>query len=112
MSEVTKEFLYRYEDYLVSAGVDEFDNPLGPPSVKVSLRKFSVIKKTPKGVWIDIFLGKRFVLSSARKRYACQTVEEAKDSFIARKNRQIHILGNRIKHAEEAIEKVKSDGIH
>jgi hypothetical protein len=95
---------YRIEDHLVSAGLDEFDNPLGPPRLQVSIRKFPVAKVTLKGVWLDrSFMGKRFVLFKSRKRYACATLELALESFQARKRKQIRIYRARVRHAEEAL---------
>lgn len=101
---VPKPVYYRIEDYLESAGVDEFDNPLGPPRVRVAIREFEVDRRTPKGVWISRgFMGRRFVLKSARKRYACPTLAEALESFIARKRKQISIYSKRIANAELAL---------
>ena len=94
---------YRYEDLLVSAGVDEFDNPLGPAQVRVYLHQFQVIRVTPKGVWIDGWFSKRFVLNEARKRYALPTKDEALQSFLARKERQASIYQTRVSRADQAI---------
>lgn len=102
------EVWYRYDSYLVSAGVDEFDSPLGPPSVAVYLHTYKVLKHTRRGVWLDNYNAKRFVLSTARKRFACPTIEEAKQSFIARKRRQAHILQRQVEHALRAIEVVEA----
>lgn len=102
---VPKPVYYRIEDHLESAGVDEFDNPLGPPRVRVCILKFEVDKLTPKGVWISRgFMGRRFVLKSARKRYACPTLAEALESFVARKRKQINIYSRRISNAEDALQ--------
>jgi hypothetical protein len=69
-----------------------------------------VVRETPKGVWLAVcppFSDKRFVRTDARRRFACPTVEEAKASFIARKNRQASIYQTRRERAEEAIRIVK-----
>lgn len=72
--------------------------------VRVEKREYSVIKTTPKGVWLDLgFGGKRFVRTDARKQWASPTEEAAKKHFIARKNRQIGILRAQIQHVEEAL---------
>lgn len=55
-----------------------------------------VTKTTPKGVW----LGDRFVLRDVRKRFACPTLHEALESFVARKDRQIRILSNQLSSAQ------------
>lgn len=98
------EIWYRYEDRLYSAGVDEFDNPLGPAQLRVVLNQFFVDRHTPKGVWLTMGLGdKRFVLHSARKKFAHPTKEDALRGFIARKERQASIYGARVDRAKRAI---------
>lgn len=98
------DFLYRFENRLVSAGVDEFDNSLGPPRVSVVLRKLKILKTTPTGFWVQVFFTeRRFVKAKAHKRYACPTPEEALESFRARKNRQVSILLAQVARAREAL---------
>jgi hypothetical protein len=65
--------------------------------------EFKVLSKTEHGVWIDVYGNKRFVNLDARKRYACPTVQEALESFQARKKRQIRILTRQLKQAEAAL---------
>lgn len=96
------EYLYRYVETFYSAGVDEFDNSLGPGRLSVELRKYGVIKRTPKGAWIDYYQ-KKFVLLTARKKFACNTEEEAKTAFIARKERQKKILMAQLRQCENAL---------
>ena len=102
------EVWYRYEDHLVSLGYDyEYDRSWGS-RVEIRLREFEVLRKTPKGVWIDLGCGvfsggERFVLASARKRYACPTKEEARESFIARKKAQARIYEAGARRAKEAL---------
>jgi hypothetical protein len=94
---------YRFEDYGVSHGTEEF----GFFSTRtLALREFAVVKETPKGAWIagPFGLTKRFVRLDARKRYACPTVEEARESFMARKKRQIKILKTQLVNAEESLQ--------
>lgn len=98
---------YRLSDCLVSAGVDEWDNPLGPPNVHVYTQEYEVVGTTPKGVWINAYGQRRFVLSTARKRFACSTLEEAKASFIARKKRQLKILNRQVANVERSLEVVE-----
>ena len=95
-----EEYWYRYEDRLCSAGVDEFEFPLGPAILQVELRRYRVQKLTPCGARLE---NGRFVLRAATKRWATPSVKEAEESFIARKNRQIKILSHRLKHAREAL---------
>lgn len=70
----------------------------------IVVREYEVLRETPKGVWLDVDDGERFVLLGARKRYACPTMREAQDSFIARKRRQIRILDAQRNAAVRALE--------
>ena len=97
--------VYRYESFRYGY-TDEFDRPRGS-SVEVELRIFHVVKRTPKGFWIDLGFGsRRFVRSQGTKRYAHETPELAMQSFIARKRRQLQILHAQIEHAEQALVRV------
>lgn len=93
---------YRFEDYGVSHGSEDFGFY---SSRQLSLREFNVVKETPKGVWIEgpFGLTKRFVRLDAHKRYACPTIESARESFMARKKRQIKILKTQLANAEESL---------
>lgn len=105
------EFWYRYEDKAYAAPLDEFDNPIGSSSLEIELRKYLVLSHTPKGAWIDLgfMQGKKFVRKDARKRFACSTREEAKESFIARKGRQIRIHQATVDRAKRAIARINGD---
>jgi len=108
------EFFYRYVEIRYSSGLDQFDNPLPGYELKLVLNTYKVLRHTPKGVWISMYGGisysteQKFILLSARKRFACPTVEEALVSFKARKQRQIKILKGQLKQAEEALLLVKN----
>lgn len=72
---------------------------------------YSVIKETPKGVWIKLkgyedctYQRKRFILNTSRKKYAHPSKEEALYSFIKRKERQIKILSEKLSAAEDLLE--------
>ena len=80
--------------------LDEWESLLGPGRVYVSVHEYRVVKVTPHGVRLD---NGRFVLRDARKRFACPTIEEAVESFMARKSRQMGILHRQIEQIEEAI---------
>lgn len=112
---MNKEYWYRYTDSAYAPPLDEYDNIVGNSTVYVQLHTYEVIKHTPKGVWLalNIFFdssnennklpwNKRFVLTNARKRFACPTIEEAKESFIARKNAQLGIYNEKIKRIKKA----------
>ena len=94
---------HRFEDYLEGPGVDEYERPLGPSQVRIRHQQFRVLRKTPCGVWINEGYRERFILTDARKHFACPTVEEAKASYIARKGRQIRILSGKLRKAKLAL---------
>lgn len=113
------EYWYRYDDACYAAPIDEFGDRFGNSAVYVKLTKYPVIKHTAKGVWLSLIYfnkdyynsvsdyifrmnEKRFVLLNARKKFACPTIELAKESFIARKNRQISIHSAHVRTAELA----------
>jgi hypothetical protein len=85
---------YRYEDFRYYEG-----------GTRVELIRLKVIKKTDCGVWISPvnFELRRWVKRNARKRYACPTKQEALESFIARKKRQIEILSVQLHNAQSAL---------
>lgn len=93
--------LYRCEakrySYIIDADLDMYGTT--PP--RLEFREYPIIKRTPKGAWIDIYGKKRFVLLTARKKFACDTREDAIRSFIARKERQIRILNRQLYDARE-----------
>jgi hypothetical protein len=101
-----KEVWFRVEDRRF-ASLDEFEDAL-PGRVYVELYEYEVISHTPKGVWVYDYYGHpKFVLRAARKRWACPTKEEAIQSFLARKERQIKILRNQLSQATTAIQLAK-----
>lgn len=102
--------LYRYEETHYAPPADEFgDASRGPGSCEVHLREYRIIRRTPKGYWVALDLGdfgissERFVLASSRKRFACPTEAEARESFRARKRAQIRIYRARIERTEQAL---------
>lgn len=101
------EVLYRYEDVQYAALADEFGESRGVGYLDIQLHEFRVVKRTPKGVWVQYSYGgsyKRFVLMSGRKRFAWPSIEEAAASFRARKRRQVSILRAQLGRAERALE--------
>jgi len=97
---MSEEFWYRYEDRSYSTIIDA-DREIFGSEVKLECRQYRVIKHTPKGVWLDVYGRKRFVLNSAIKRFACSTRVLALESFIARKDRQIGIYTSRLMQAKQ-----------
>ena len=90
---------YRADGRRYASLPDEYGNATGPGkslSLSMSTRSFP---KRPKGVWLDVYGQKRFVLTAARRRFACPTKFEALGSLIASKKRQIKILAARASEA-------------
>lgn len=101
------EYLYRVEDYLTAGmAVDEFEN-YGPSTVNIRYLQFVIVRRTPKGAWINVYGEHKFVNLNAYKKFACATKEDALTSFLARKEKLISIMEARIKHAVAAIYLVK-----
>ena len=105
------EFFYRYVDRRLANFADEWGDSTGSRP-DVVLRKYGVIKHTPKGTWIDEgWDSKKFVLRDARRRWACPTVEEAEESFMARKRRQLSILQAHQRHVEDVMAMVEGTSL-
>ena len=93
---------YRLEDHALEYG-----------GVNISCLTFRVVKVTRCGVQLQQFSngffghlllgGRRFQLSTSRKKYACPTMTAALESFLARKQRQASIYENRAKRARLAM---------
>lgn len=99
---------WRFYDGLESAGVDEFDNPLGPPRVRLYVRKFIVTKVTPKGVRLN---DGGLVLNHWRRKYANPTKALARESFLARKEKQLSFLYTQSGHIRTAMELAKQEPV-
>jgi hypothetical protein len=97
-----REVWYRVEDGRYAPMLDEYERPVGEGRSWVSLHEVPVIRRTPKGAWLNA--GRpRFVLLESRKRYACPTPEEAWESWRKRKERQLIILRSQLDHVTEAL---------
>lgn len=101
--------MWRVEMVVWAAPLNEYDEPSGPGRTSVRAVEYAVVKRTPKGVRLNI--DNKFVSSTARRRWACPTVEEAVESFLARKAREASILKARLKRIEEAVALAKSGQI-
>ncbi len=95
--------LYRYEEVRYASSLNEFDECLGPGRLEVVLYECPVLKYTPHGTQVSYCGSLRFVLSCAKKKFACLTKHEAIISFLARKTRQSEILVRQIETCESAI---------
>ena len=102
------EIWYRFQEQRYSVTIDAEQEIYGT-RIDIIRIDYTVIKHTPKGVWLGYGHGgwKRFVKKDATRRFACPTIEEAKVSFIARKNKQISILQKQISQIQEALKLIE-----
>lgn len=102
--------LFRYENGRHAPPLDEFgDFGTGLGTAYLRLDRYRILKKTPKGYWIHGPGSKpKFVLTNAKKRFACTSIEEAAISFRARKERQALIHESRARTARDAIKMVEA----
>lgn len=107
--------LYRYEVRSYSVADENGDH--SHSRQELSLFTFAVLRQTPKGAWIHMGWSnaqwegniaiahtpaKRFVLLTARKRFACPTKVEALESFLARNAVAQSIMRARLAALEQA----------
>lgn len=86
---------YRYDSYVTNDS-----------KVLVKLSTYSLVKETPKGYWICDKIGfEHWVSKTSKKRYAYPSKQEALDSFIKRKEKQIKILSPKFSVAKAALAK-------
>lgn len=64
---------------------------------------YKVVKYTPKGVQIELDGNNRFVSNDATNKFAHDTIKNALNSFLCRKNRQKKILTAQINNINEEI---------
>jgi hypothetical protein len=102
---------YRIEDFRTAGPADEYGEPTYTSAPEIRLHEYVVRQVTPKGVRICWKLNNyvdgghyRFVLLNARKRFACPTIKEALESFLARKKRQCGILQNQLQHVNDVMD--------
>ena len=107
-------FYWRVEDVLRSSGCFDVDGDYipGPSRVELELLPFRVLKTTPSGVRIDDYQtrvnGKgRFISRDWTKQWACPTIEEAVQSFVARKKKQRLIYSSKLRNIDEALRLVE-----
>lgn len=94
--------MYRFEAWANTAFL--FEGAGTFQDTQVFLDVYNVIKETPKGVWIDRpYDKKKFINLSHRKKWACPTIEQAKESFVKRKEAHIRILLEQLKTAQEGL---------
>lgn len=89
------EKLYRYE---YDRSTEHYIGSINP-----ILHEFEVLNHTPKGLFIKISRKKRFILNSAKNKYAYATPELAMKGFINRQHNMIKILQRQIDIAKAYI---------
>lgn len=89
---------FRYEQRTYGS-LDEFEIIVSTRH-ELELMEFKVAKVTPKGVWLERYLGNRFVRASSRRRFAHPTKDAALESFRQRKLSQISILHAQLRVAQ------------
>lgn len=95
-----KPCLIRCESKRYSYTIDADLDLYGTTFPKLEYHYYPITKRTPKGAWITVNFADKFVLLT-NKRFACETKEEAEESFKQRKLRQIRILNGQLKRAKE-----------
>lgn len=93
--------LWRVEAKRYSYTIDADANRYGVSAPRLEATWWRVKKRTPKGA--RLYVGD-FVLLTARKRWACNTLDEAIESFKKRKEAQIRILTAKLKAAQTDLE--------
>jgi hypothetical protein len=95
------EYWHRIEDRHYATMEDEWGRSSSYQRIEHFM--YVVVRRTPKGVWLDLGFHKRFVLLDAKKQWASPTFEAARDHFKARKRRQISILQAQLNDAKAAL---------
>lgn len=98
--------MWRVTAVTYAAPLNEYDEPSGPGRTAVRAVEYAVVKRTAKGVRINV--DNKFISAVAKRRWAAPTLEEAVESFLARKARETAILKARLKRIEEAVALAKS----
>lgn len=114
------DMFYRFENHIVSIGVDEWDNSLGS-RMELYCHEYKVSRVYPKGAYIlgwfggpdDIASkGGRPVMDHYKNKFAYPTKVEALLGFIARKRRQQSILNRQIANSQDAERKAQQRLFH
>mgnify|MGYP001056942128 CR=1 FL=1 len=85
----------------------------GNDTKHIRVERWTVTKVTPRGCWVVRsscvgLLRPRFMRVDARRRFACLTEKEALESYLARKNRQVAILEQKLWRAHFCRDAVRS----
>lgn len=108
-------FMYRFEDHTYAERIDPYEDwdDNWRSVTHIELTAYLVCNKTAQGynIWVyDSGYRRRFINSNWTKRFALPTVEQALESYIARKDRQARIYEARASKARRCIEEAKYEG--
>lgn len=98
---------YRIEDRRFAGAPDEIGNPT-PYVTELRTLELEVLKETPKGAWLKVNGRPRWTAKGATRRFACPTMKEAVESFVARKIKQRRILMRRVTEIDVMLLRVRS----
>lgn len=65
----------------------------------LTITAWPVLKRTPKGAWIDMWDKRKFICFNWNKQFACETPGRALQAYRARRRRQIGILEAQLRQA-------------
>lgn len=108
------EVWYRYYEVHYSGGYfDEWGDWHSAGSAGrsvIEIMEIPVIKRTHCGAWVGYSEhDKKFINLNWNKRYALPTIDEARDSYRARKRREIALMEGRATLARRALEQAEKD---
>lgn len=86
--------------YIIDADREEY----GVTSPRLELRWYSVDRRTPKGAWV---CGEFQLLTAFKKKFS-ETEEDAINDFKARKRKQIRIVTNQLRRAQQELSLTES----
>lgn len=100
--------LWRCESRVYSYVIDADREEYGTTAPKLEFMPWPVVRRTPKGAWIQFADGfgrtEKFILLSARRRFAANTQIEALADFRDRRRRMRYVLTNKIARCDFEIE--------
>lgn len=100
--------LWRCESLVYSYVIDADREEYGTTAPRLEFMPWPVVRRTPKGAWIQFADGfgrtEKFILLSARRRFAANTQIEALADFRDRRRRMRYVLTNKIARCDFEIE--------
>lgn len=81
------------------------ENTSSPNELYLTAKK--VLRRTPKGLWVDDYGVEKFINNSHKKQFAHPTKELAMKAYIARRKRQVEILSAQLTGVEKQLQTAK-----